>query len=289
MHKATDILSAFEMSIEVILGWKDSLPESVDGTLCWFRGANDHRHDLLPGAYRFPSDLYDEYNPLVCFVQEGPAYADVGKLSDWSTYYLAQHHGIKTRLLDWTESFSTALFFALASYELLATAKANSKRGGAQPCVWMLSPGIINFASVGCNEIISPENNAGVDLWLPQAIRRAEHSTFLEQAPNASYVYDNDYPLAIYPRNDNKRLVAQQGAFTVHGRNRVPLNRYVVAACNSRQIKPQIACIVLSTKNTNKWLADLALLGVRRQNLFPDIDNFVKYVKEAYEPALPQR
>jgi hypothetical protein len=283
-HEATDILSAFEMSINVINSWLDLVPDSEYNSLCWFRGANNHRHDLLPGAYRFSPEQYDEYGPLVCFVQEGPAYAAIGKLNDWSTYYLAQHHSIKTRLLDWTESFTTALFFALDSYARLAAMKRTVRQSGIKPCVWMLNPEMVNMASIGCSEIISPENNIGVDLWLPQAIRQAEHSTYLEQSPTASYVYDNDYPLAIYPRKDNKRLVAQQGAFTVHGRSRTPLNQYVLAKCAERRVQPQIAYILLSPKNTDKWLADLSLLGVRRQSLFPDIDNFVRYVRDTYEP-----
>src|SRR5579863_2893460 len=89
---ANSLVQAFETA----LTWTTKVN---DGGTFWFRGVNNADFELQPGAYR-RSD-YDEFRPLLDFVQEGRAYADVGELSDWKTYYLAQHHGIPTRLLDW--------------------------------------------------------------------------------------------------------------------------------------------------------------------------------------------
>src|SRR5258708_4584334 len=117
---ATSITAAFDAAMR----WIDSIS---DPGYFWFRGTKDSRLDLLPGAYWRTN--YREWEPLLDFIQEGRAYADVGELGDWRTYYLAQHQGIPTRLLDWTESFLTALFFALDHWD-----------GKTTPSVWILRP-----------------------------------------------------------------------------------------------------------------------------------------------------
>jgi hypothetical protein len=268
--EAKSVSQAFQQSLKILQTW--SGPSEPDIS-CWFRGVSDSRHSLLPGAYRDDVQGYDEYEPLVCFVQEGPAYGDVGGLSEWSTYYLAQHHGLRTRLLDWTESFSAALFFAVCSYE------RDNPRPGSLPCVWMLDPGLVNQASVGDDTIISPENNPAVDLWLPTAIR---DSNALTQA-DREFLYNNRHPLAIYPRKTNQRIIAQQGVFTVHGRDRIPLEEFVLA----RNQKPndRMARILLADVKPAQWLHELGLLGVRKQHVYPDIDTFAKCLKATYEQS----
>jgi hypothetical protein len=267
-ERAKSVSEAFQQSLEVLRTWPG--PNDLDVS-CWFRGASDSRHTLLPGAYRHDVHDYDEYEPLVCFVQEGPTYGDVGNLSDWSTYYLAQHHGLRTRLLDWTESFAAALFFAVYYCE-------QDKPGRKSlPCVWMLDPGVVNQASVGDDRIISPENNPAVDLWLPKAISEGRRLT---QADGA-FLYNNRHPLAIYPRKTNQRIIAQQGTFTVHGGDRVPLEEFVL----ERNEKPhqRLARVLLVDVKPAQWLHELGLLGVRKQHVYPDIDTFAKCLKATYE------
>ncbi len=41
-----------------------------------------------------------------------------------------QHHGVRTRLLDWTESLAVAIYFALLNYD---SAKSH-------PCIWIMNP-----------------------------------------------------------------------------------------------------------------------------------------------------
>ena len=50
----------------------------------------------------------------------------------WNRYFLKQHYGVKTRLLDWTENAFIALFSALSD--------ESEKAKGENAMVWILSP-----------------------------------------------------------------------------------------------------------------------------------------------------
>lgn len=229
---------------------------------CWFRGVSDKGHNLIPGAYWRTG--YDEYQPLVAFSQEGGAYADVGEISSWDTYYLAQHHGIPTRLLDWTESFAASLFFALDGWN-----------GTTEPCIWVLRPDVLNQTAMGWSGIIAPNNfPEELGIWLPTEIRKSNH--IIKQTDG--FTYDNRYPLAIYPKKSNSRIVAQQGHFTIHGRGKINLEDFLKAKAKD----PSLGRVILRGADIDAAKRDLAMLGVHRSSIYPDIDNFVKGLREQY-------
>jgi hypothetical protein len=255
------IYEAFKETATIISEWGNKENPSP---YSWFRGVSDTEHKLLPGAY-WRTD-YDEYGPLVSFSQEGGAFADIGPVNNWETYYLAQHHGIPTRLLDWTESFSAALFFALDGWD-----------GVTSPCIWILNPSALNLAAIGWEGIIAPNNfPEEIGIWLPGQIKSTEHIIKVAD----EFTYDNRKPLAIYPQKLNRRIVAQQGTFTVHGRDRACLLDYI-----DKEIpKPDsvIARVVLDGADIDECRRDLAMLGVRRSSIYPDIDNYIKHLKSVY-------
>ena len=190
----------------------------------------------------------------------------MGPVNSWETYYLAQHHGVPTRLLDWTESFSAALFFALDGWD-----------GTTSPCIWILNPSALNQASINWGGIIAPNNFPDeMGIWLPNQIRNATHLIRFTEG----FTYDNRKPLAIYPKKSNRRIVAQQGTFTVHGRDRKCLLDYI----NTEVPSPDsvIARIILDGAKIDECRRDLEMLGVRRSTIYPDIDNYVKHLKSVY-------
>ena len=250
-------MQAFEASMD----WIKTHPNAG---YFWFRGVNNIAHSLLPSAH-WRKD-YQEWEPLLDFVQEGRAYAPVGELDDWRTYYLAQHHGIPTRLLDWTESFLAALFFALDRWD-----------GQTTPGVWILRPELLNEISISWQGIVTPEQNRELDIWLPSAIRRGP---VMKTTIDGKYIYDNKLPLAIYPRKENARIVAQQGTFTVSGTEIVELDHWI----GSRHKNPKsvICRIDLERMDRESTLHQLSALGARRHSMYPDVTNYVEYLKQKH-------
>jgi hypothetical protein len=96
--------------------FQEAIEVYLDGN--WlFRGVASVRHTLTPsvgrdrGGYGYSADL--EKALFAQFKREALPYLPVRPTNDWEWLALAQHHGVPTRLLDWSESPSVSLFFAV--------------------------------------------------------------------------------------------------------------------------------------------------------------------------------
>jgi len=257
--RATSIPDAIIKTMRFLERWSVYEP-----TYCWFRGIKNRDLPLQPGACWRKN--FREMDALSDFVHRGAAFARVGRLDDWNTYYLAQHHGVPTRLLDWTESFMAALFFAFDDWN-----------GRTTPCVWILQPYFLNFAVMNWDGLFGPEHYDECAIYLPRQIARERPMTVQD---SDGYVYDNRWPLAIYPTWGNTRIHAQQGMFTIHGRNKAPLNEIIAEL--DQDAGDLIARIDLVGFERATIFSELGLLGVRRSAVYPDIDNFVREIKSLY-------
>lgn len=260
IENATSVLEGFTKALEIIKDWSTAR----DPAYCWFRGVKDRKLGLEPGAvWRNKDTGYNELEAFVSFVQEGVAFADTKGIDSWETYYLAQHHGLPTRLLDWTESFMSAMFFALDGAER-----------GKTPCVWILRPAEINGVSVKWKGIMAPENSEALKIWLPRAIGKRM------TVSHEGYDYDNIHPISIYAKKSNRRITAQSGAFTLHGKDIRPLQEIIL----EDYPKPDkvLARIDFPRIKLKDFRLHLELLGVRRSAIYPDLDNLVRQLKDYY-------
>jgi hypothetical protein len=263
----TDIGDAINKALKIVADWT-ALEKSGQAPYIWFRGINNCNDDLRPGAIW--RDNYDEWPPLMDFSQRGGRFPDsdeIGPVNSWGTYYLAQHYGIPTRLLDWTESFMSALFFATDGIE-----------AASEACVWVLNPEALNEISVGFRGIVSPENNKELEIWLPEGVKEAK----VEVCPHAAGAeYNNENPIAIYPRHHNERIRSQTGFFTVHGRDETSINDFILKS--GRSTDGLIARLRFRGVDSLNLRRQVGEIGIVRSLIYPDLDNFGKELKEFYK------
>ncbi|GAB3051457.1 FRG domain-containing protein [Virgibacillus ainsalahensis] len=81
-----------------------------------FRGHSNPEWVLVPKAGRNPYYKYDDAEIFQSWKRQAAHFLN-GAYGEWDMLTVAQHHGLATRLLDWTFNPLVAAFFAVQSYE----------------------------------------------------------------------------------------------------------------------------------------------------------------------------
>ena len=118
----------------------------------WFRGQNKTIYPLLPSLYRNRKRvetggglemLYEEEIRVQHYMAKNFHLLQAVPSTKMEWLEVMQHHGIKTRLLDWSESAIHSVLFALESF-FDGKAYDDEYRHQCTPCVWILDPSKLN-------------------------------------------------------------------------------------------------------------------------------------------------
>lgn len=239
-REASSLSEYLSIVSELISEWSSA--ESGD-IRPWFRGHKRAEWNLIPGEYRLPDINSDEIRSE--FMLKAKELLVHSPSSDWEWYFLMQHHGLPTRLLDWTAGSLIGLHFALCH-----------DTGQSDAAVWVLDPWELNHWSIKKSELVLTSDSAA-DKYLHPVYHQ-------KKIPRR--------PIAIVPPYNSTRITVQRGAFTVHGSNVTGIDQ---------QFKRRLAMVHLAKDCCIQMRRELRYAGISEFTLFPDLDGLSRDIRAA--------
>jgi FRG domain-containing protein len=229
----------------------------------WFRGHGNGNWSLKPRLYRedhasllgFEDDFRSEFEQRAWPYLKDAAWEP---RTQWEWYFVMQHYGMPTRLLDWTESSLIALYFALQD----ALEKSD---GTADPAVWTLNPYVLNRFVARVGDAILDHTHRKAAPYLPFPFRT-------RRLPRV--------PIAVSPPYKTMRIASQQGIFTVHGDSHRGLETY--AAIRRHCVKIDIARSAIA-----RLKEELRVAGIGETKIFPELDALAREIVDFYRWEQP--
>jgi hypothetical protein len=215
----------------------------------WYRGHKSFAWHLEPKLLR-PPVVESETHLVNRFKQHASILLPHHPASEFEWLFLMQHHGLATRLLDWTENPLIGLYFAVEA------------DFAEDSILWVLMPTLLNGKSnirPAYEHEIPSFDDEELRNYLPTTISRETRSRL---SPIA----------AIAPRN-SARMQAQQGVFTITHRDNIYIDevgdaagrdhiwRYVIPAAAKQDIRE-----------------DLRRLGITKFSVFPELSSIADIV-----------
>jgi hypothetical protein len=228
----------------------------------WFRGHSSVKYKLNSGLYRINKDKKivenienDLYNT---FVNLGDSYCNkFNKYYEWNILFMMQHYGLYTRLLDWTSSFVTALYFANYNRSPLEDAD-----------IWVIDPLKLNRNSHNLyeKEVDDAYDSIGVLTLETLPHRIKDYTNYFNTSLSV-------HSFALMPRRSNERLIFQNGYFTVQGNFNVPLDE------EYKTYQDILYKIHLPSSTYEESVEFLKLNGLNYYSMFGGVDGLCNYIK----------
>ena len=237
--------------IEFISAVKDDLTKWEPRITPWFRGESGNDPPLCPKVARYSAE-HENYL-LQSFRRKAGGLANTPPREQTDMWlFLAQHYGVPTRLLDWTEGALLGLYFAI-----------NQKKPNAR--IYMLNPHKLNELATGQQ---SDYLNFPLS-WLAGGYENVALA-WEERKPQRGFVL----PIAVPATYQDYRMISQRSCFTIHGKALKPLPDLL------RNKGVELAeCLIeyrVDIDAATQLVEDLATLGISGSTIFPDLDHLAK-------------
>jgi hypothetical protein len=258
---------------ELITAVTPSQPDPESGRLrsyAVYRGVNDAGFHLLTsldrlGTPELPPHVkgYDlEEHILRNFIRYSRPYLPTPEPKDWELLVLAQHHGLATRLLDWSYSPLIAAHFATLGGD------PESDR-----VIWRLGYRHVHeHCGLPPLALIVEELNAALQsrglnsVWEFFQARRLEEGEFV---------------CLLEPAALDTRLVAQAASFTISSDKTRPMDEVLTEA----GLSDTLTRYVIPASAVNVVRDQLDLCGINERRLFPDLEGVADEMRRYYSAS----
>lgn len=215
----------------------------------WWRGHARDAPDwvLRPKTHRSGSNPSREATMIHWFRARAASRAKgtPSRTDEVAWLFLAQHHGLSTRLLDWTELPLVAAFFAVSADPL------------SDGTLWALDPGGLNYQTIQWGGIASPDSEVALPFF---------EEAFIHKTPK------NKGIIAVVAHEVDVRMMVQVSGLTVHGAEAPPIEQLP----NKDQF---LLKFTIPAKAKQDLLNELKLFGVTLSNIFPDLDHLAEEIE----------
>lgn len=209
----------------------------------YYKAQNENKHDNLKPE---STELAKTEDSLIDrFRKYAIPYLDREPKTDIEWLIQGQHHGLPTRLLDWTRNPLTALFFAVND-------AFEGEKESTDGIVWvLLNYTVLEFGRKKIKKIDFRYNK----FWV------------------------------INPLQIDSRLIAQDGCFTIHeipedGKLIIPLDHSIESKEEiGNDIELSLNEIKIDKDNKMQIMKELNILGVNDRTLFPGLDGLSKWLE----------
>ena len=240
-------------SVSVLIRWlKRHLNKGQP--MSWYRGHSLVNWKLEPSYNRqknLPEEkiLVNEFRQKASYLLEKHVPTD-----DFDWFFLMQHYGVPTRLLDWTESPLVALYFAVE----------DKKRVSKDGALWLLMPNKLN------------ENSYKDDNGYIPAFEEDDYMNgYRTKTDRMTAQMDDMKPIAAIAKRNNPRIQAQLGVFTISHRGSPPIEK----VGDMKHVKK----FIVPAKNKEQILGELELLGLGKLQVFPELSTVGEIVGGKYK------
>ena len=193
------------------------------------------------------------------FIRYSRPFLGTTPVNDWEVLVVAQHHGLPTRLLDWTYSPLVAAHFATLG-----------GRRDADRAVWRLDWQAVHrrFELPPLALLIQDLDNL-----FPEERPFTPWKLFASSARRR-----RDFACMIEPPSLNARIVAQAATFTLCSEKSLPFDAFL----DRHGLAGALTKFVVPAADAGRLRDQLDLVSVDERRLFPDLDGVADYLRRYY-------
>lgn len=224
-----------------------------------FRGRSNAAEDLSTSLARLRGDVRVLERPIVRAFRKYAALDAVPRDTIWDWLALGQHHGLPTRMLDWTFSPYVALHFVTTDVA----------RRSCDGVVWC-----VDYVRV--HEVLPPQlrrvlEREGADVFTTEMLQ--------EVAPEPEALEElGDFVVFVEPPSFDARIVNQYALFALCSRPDLSLDEWLAD-------RPDVVRKIVVPAELKWEVRDkLDLANVNERVLFPGLDGLSRWLKRYYLP-----